>query len=317
MDPQEYRDARWYSLLRDAADLGVPAEEAPDLVQRVLTENRRAIKRSEDPDPVVHDALRAAALGPPARDHTRRWLGVGALLAVCAAVALVVALTRPPQPPADRLRGDQVPSLFGFDGSQARDLLESRGFRVSLEPFRACEVLGRVVGSDPPPGTTYHRGDRITVYTSMPADVACLTDYQDRATAWRLLDFANGRGEAPPFADRVFVYAGDAEPVVLAHDEAADRGAWSGTGVLDGLHRASDRVELVSEHPLQYAIPGIRITPTDEGVGRCGVPDPAVAGTGDAFSLLVRSPDRTGCPVRVDVFLEDSAIVALAYYPAS
>ena len=28
MDPQEYRDARWYSLLRSAVELSVPEEDA-------------------------------------------------------------------------------------------------------------------------------------------------------------------------------------------------------------------------------------------------------------------------------------------------
>ena len=36
MDPLEYRDARWYALLREAADLGVPEEEAPALGKPVL-----------------------------------------------------------------------------------------------------------------------------------------------------------------------------------------------------------------------------------------------------------------------------------------
>lgn len=317
VDPQEYRDARWYSLLRTATDLGVPAEDAPALVQRVLEQHRRQIKRAEDPDPLVHDALRDAVLGPPDAPRTGRWLGVGALVAALAAVGVAVALTRPDQPLPDRLRGDQVPSLFGYDGGAARDLLESHGFRVTVEQIRDCEVLGRVVASDPPPGTVFDRGDPITVYTSLPASLTCLTDYQDRVTAWQLLDFANGRGPAPEFADRVFVYAGDAEPVVLDSRRARDPATWVRTGVLAGLREASDRVGLVSEHPLEYAVPAIRITRTDEGIGDCGVPEPAVAGTGDAFAVLVRSPDRTGCPARLDVFREGSAIVALAYYPAS
>ena len=319
VDPQEYRDARWYSLLRIATDLGVPAEEAPALVQRVLEEHRREIKRAEDPDPLVHDALRDAVLGPPVAPRTRRGLGVGALVGALATVGVVVAITRPEQPLPDRLRGDQVPSLFGYDGGAARDLLESRGLRVAVEQIRDCEVLGRVVARDPPPGTVVERGDPVTVYTSLPASLTCLTDYQDRVTAWQLLDFANGRGPAPEFADRVLVHAGDAEPVVLDGREARDPDTWDRTGVLAGLREASGRVDLVSEHPLEYAVPAIRITRTDEGIGTCAVPDPAVTGTstGDAFAVLVRSPDRTGCPVRLDVFRDGSAIVALAYYPAS
>ncbi|HEU5038776.1 MAG TPA: PASTA domain-containing protein [Nocardioides sp.] len=317
MDPQEYRDARWYALLRGAEDLGVPEEDAPALVQRVLDEQRRAIRRAEDPDPLVHEALRDAVLGAPSHSNRGRWLGAGGLAAALVVVGVVVALTRPEQPLPDRLRSDQVPSLFGYDGGAARDLLETRGLDVTVTQTRDCEVLGRVVASDPAAGTPYRPGDPITVYTSLPADVACLTDYQDRALFWQLLDFANGRGAAPPFADRVFVYSGDADPVVLGRAEAADPEAWAGTGVLAGLRAASRQVGLVSEHPLEYAVPAIRIVRTDEGIGTCGVPDPAVAGSGDAFGVLVRSPGRTGCPVRLDVLREGSAIVALAYYPAS
>jgi hypothetical protein len=316
VDPREYLDARWYALVRTAVDLGVPEEDAAALVHRVLAENRRAIRHAEDPDPLVRDALREAALGPRPRSH-RRWLGVAVLAAALAGIGLAVVLTRPDPPPEDRLRGDQVPSWFGYDGGDARALLESRGLQVTIEPFRSCEVFGRVVATDPPPGTAYHRGDPIVVYTSLPSDITCLTDYQDRSTAWDLLDFANGRGPAPLFADRVFVYAGDAAPVVLDHDVAGDPDGWAATGVLDALRDASQQVALESRRPLRYALPAIRVMPADEGLGSCGVPEPAVAGTGDAFAVLVRPPDRTGCGLRVDVFRDGAAIVAVALYSGS
>lgn len=316
MDPLDYRDARWYALLRAAEDLGVDPEEAPALVTRVLERHRRAISRAEDPDPLVHEALRDAVLGPPPRERRRRPLGLVGLAVVLALVGVVVAVTRPDQPLPDRLRADQVPSLFGYDDADARALLEDRGLRVHVEPFRACEVAGRVVGSDPPAGTPYDDGDPITVYSSVPADVACLTDYQDRATAWQLIDFAGHRGPAPDFAARVFLYPGDGPPVILDRAAARDPDAWP-AGVLEGLRAASQQVALVSDHPLSYAVPAIHVARTDDGIGRCGVPAPAVAGSVDAFALEVRPPGRTGCPLRLDVFREGGAIEALAYYPAS
>lgn len=318
MDPREYHDARWHALLREAVDLGVPEDDAPALVQRVLDDHHRRIRRAEDPDPLVRAALRDAVHPTPQRSP-RVWFGIAGLAAVLAVVGVAVVLTRPDPPLPDRLRADQVPSLFGYDGDHARALLESRGMRVSVQPFQACEVYGRVVGSDPAPGTTYDAGDPVTVYTSLPADVACLTDYQQRATAWQLLDFANGRGPAPAFAARVFVYSGDggSPATVLDRRAARDPDGWGGTDVLEQLRTASRRVELVKEHPVTYAVPAIAVTPADEGTGRCGVPEPSVAGTGDAFALLVRSPDRTGCPVRVEVYLDGAAIVALALYPGS
>ncbi|GAB6987137.1 PASTA domain-containing protein [Nocardioides pyridinolyticus] len=315
MDPAEYRDARWYALVRDAAALGVPADEAPALVQRVLDEQRRAIRRSDDPDPGVQQALRDA-VHPPPPPGPRRRIALAAVAAALVAVGVGVALTRPDDLPGDRLEGDQVPSLFGYDAAHARALLEDRGLDVAIRPLRACEVLDRAIGSDPGAGQRFDRGDPITVFTAVPADVTCLTDYTDREAAWALLDFANGRGPAPEFAGRVFVRPGDARLVVLDGSAAADRAGWDGTGVLDGLRDASREVRLVTERPLHYAVPAIRILAADEQLGRCGLPAPPVAGSADAFSLLVRPPDRTGCGVRVDVFRDGGAIEAVAYYPA-
>lgn len=315
MDPAEYRDARWYALIRDATTLGVSEDEAPALVQRVLDEQRRAIRRSDDPDPAVREALRDA-VNPPTPPGPRRRFALAAVAAALAAVGVVVALTRPDDPPEDRLEVDQVPSLFGYDAAHARALLEDRGLEVTVRPLRACEVLDRVIGSDPEAGQRFDPGDPITLFTAVPADVTCLSDYTDREEAWALLDFANGRGPAPEFADRVFVYPGDARAVVLDGSAAADREGWDATGVLDGLRAASREVRLVTVRPLHYAVPAIRVLAADEQLGSCGVPSPSVAGSADAFSLLVRPPDRTGCGVRVDVFRDDGAIEAVAYYPA-
>jgi hypothetical protein len=316
MDPAEYRDARWYALLRTTVDeLDVPEEDAPALVQRVLDTNRRAIRRAEDPDPLVHRALADAVHPPPPGSGRQRLVGVAALAAALVVVGVAVVLTRPDEPLPDRLRSDQVPSLFGYDTEHASTALEELGLDVTVRPLRSCEVLDRVIGTDPAAGTRFERGDAVTVFTAVPSDVACLADYLDRETAWRLLDFANGRGPAPVFADRVFVYPGDARPQVLDGEVASEREGWSRTGVLDGLRDASAQVSLVTEEPLQYAVPAIRIVRAFDRVGSCGVPDPSVAGAGDAFSVLVRPPDRESCGVRLDVFRQDGAIEAVAYYP--
>lgn len=280
MDPGEYRDARWYALVRAAVDLGVPEEAAPALVQQVLDRNVRRIRRAEDPDPLVHEALREAALGPPpAPARRRRWPTV-ALVGALVAVGVAVALTRPDGPPTDRLDDDQVPSLFGYDGEAARTLLEARGLEVELRPRRACEVLDRVLGSIPPAGAPYDRGDGIVVYTSLPADVDCLSNYTDRETAWRLLDFANGRGPAPDFAGPTSAVADD---------------------VLDALRDASAAVALVDERPLTYSLPAIRVTGTDTGGA-------------DAFTLLIRPPGGAGDGLRVDVYRDAGAIERVTLY---
>lgn len=78
MDVEEYVAARHGALLRAAVLLGVPEEEAPQVVARVLARSARVIRRSADPDPAVLDALVAAVPGAErtllgsTRDDTER-----------------------------------------------------------------------------------------------------------------------------------------------------------------------------------------------------------------------------------------------------
>ncbi|CAI9412027.1 PASTA domain-containing protein [Nocardioides sp. T2.26MG-1] len=317
MDPQEYADARWHALLRTAVDLGVDEDDAPALVRQVLAAQHRRIRHAEDPDPLVQAALEDAVRGP--REPRRPpWRAIGAAVAALAAVLAVVALTRPDEPPVDHLDDDQVPSVFGFGRQSAEDLLQGLGLEVTVEPVRACEVADRAIGTDPARGAAYDRGDPITLYTSIPANITCLTTYQQRSTTWQLVDLANARGPGPAFADRVFVYAGDGPATVLSGDEAADPEAWAETGVLDALREATSRVRLTDDLPLTYAVPALRIVRATEGPGDCGVPEPAVAGTGDAFAALIFSPTRAGCPLRVEVYRDDAhRVAAVALYAAS
>jgi hypothetical protein len=241
-----------------------------------------------------------------------------ALVATVAVAGTVIALTRPQPPPADHLSADQMPSLFGYDGAAASALLEERGLVVQQRPFRSCEVRDRVVASEPPAGATVDVGDRVVVYTSLPADVSCLTDYGQREVAWQLLDFANGHAAAPPFAPRVWVYAGDGPARILTAEDARDPSGWQPTGVLSALQEASSDVALVQAHPLTYAVPAVRVVDVTEGLGRCGVPDPSVAGTADVVAFVVRSADRTGCPLRLEVHRDpEHRIESVVLYPAS
>jgi hypothetical protein len=317
VDPQEYVDARWLALVRAAVELGVAEEDAPGVVRRVLAAHQRRIRRTEDPDPLVHAALADAVRGPRAARRPP-WRALAGTVAALAAVLAVVAWIRPDQPPTDHLDEDQVPSVFGYGRLAAVGLLTGLGLEVSVEPLRACEVADRALGTDPPRGTTYQPGDPITVYAAVPSDITCLTDYQQRALTWQLVDLANGRGPGPPFADRVFVYDGDGSPAVLTHGRAADRRSWAPGGVLDALRAATARVQLTDDRPPTYAVPALRIVRATEGLGTCGVPEPAVAGTGDAFAALIRSPSRAGCPLRLEVYRDaDGRVAALALYAGS
>ena len=322
MDPQEYADARWHALLRAAVDLGVGEDEAPAVVRRVLAAQRRGIRRAEDPDPLVHAALAAEVRGPQERRHPPwrpPWRRLAGAAAALAAVMTAVALLRPDEPPIDHLDDDQVPSLFGFDRADAEELLTGLGLEVTVEPTRACEVEDRAIATDPPRGAGFDRGDPITLYTAVPANITCLTDYQQRATAWRLIEFAQGRGPGPPFADRVFVYTGEGPTTVteLTHDEAVDPAAWAGTGVLEALRAATSRVRLTDDRPLTYAAPTLRITSASEGVGDCGTPDPTATSTQDAFAALILPPTGKGCPLRFKVYRREGRVSSVALYAGS
>ena len=189
---------------------------------------------------------------------------------------------------------------------------------MSLRPFRSCEVRDRVVASAPPAGATYDRGDRVVVYTALPADVSCLTDYGEREVAWQLLDFANGHGAAPDFAPRVWIYPGDGQQEVLTGSAAADPASWHRSGVLAALRAASSDVALVEEHPLTYAVPAVRVVSATDRLGDCSDPEPPRDASADVITFLVRSADRTGCPLLLEVYRDDEhRIESLALYPAS
>lgn len=345
MEPQEYVDARWSALVRAAVLLGASEAEAPELVRRVLADNRRRIKRAQDPDPLVHRALAAAIphaeltrfgaeqdletrremlmdtdesplpapVGTPVGARRGRWrLVVAGTTALVLAVGITFLVTPhgTDAPTDDTLRADQVPSLFGYDAAAAQSMLAQRGLDVTLEPFRACEVQGRAIGTDPPVGTPYSPGDAITVYTSVPANITCLTDYQNITAGWQFLDFANGRGAAPAFSESVVVYYSNGPGTTVQH--AGDAAQWEGTGVLEAVRRASDRVALVDDDPLAYAIPTLRVRESTEPADGCEAP--AVAG--QALSLIIGEPaDRNRCQVRVDLFRQDGLIDAVVLYP--
>jgi len=333
MEPRDYADVRRHALVRAAVRLGVAADEAPALVDRVIEDQRRRIRRAEDPDPLVHaaleEAVRRRATPPgqsdppgatgagaglagigttPGRSRSRlrsRWPVIAALAVALAAVVVAATALRAERPPAHHLRSDQVPSLFGYDAGSARRLLTDRGLEVTVEPIRSCEILGRAVGTDPPTGSTYHRGDPVTVFAAIPANVECLTDYADRSTAWRFLDFATGRAPAPTFTRRVRVYRDDAAVAVLHRGHAADRRSWDRTGVLQVLRDALGRVALTEGQPIRYAVPTLHVVPLDDRDEPCTGPlAPRVARL-PGMSFVLQAPGTSACLLRVDLLRND------------
>ena len=93
MDLQDYRAARHRRLVEIATGLGVPADDAAAVVDRVIEDQRRRIARSADPDEVVVPALREEVLGGRSRGPS---LAVAALVAVVAAAFAGTILTGPP-----------------------------------------------------------------------------------------------------------------------------------------------------------------------------------------------------------------------------
>ena len=326
MDPRDYRDARWHSLLREAEDLGVDEAEAPRLVERVLGAEHRRIRRATDPDPIVRAALHEAVIGPrePRRRGRTVLIAAAALALLLGAAAGYRALTHPDPPPADHLRADQVPSLFGYDGLTAAEVLKDRGLEVRVQPFQACEIQGRVIGVEPPPGTTYQRGDAVTVFTAIPSDVTCLPDYVDRELAWRWIDFATGRGGAPAFASHVVARPGDGTRIVLTGREATDPASWAGAGMFGPIVRAVEAVSLVTDRPVAYAVPSMRVVRASDGAGRCGVPSRAAGGSDRraavstaAIAILVGPADRSGCPLRIELDRDaERRVESVTLYPA-
>lgn len=124
-----------------------------------------------------------------------------------------------------RLGPDQVPSVFGYTEGAAVQMLERRGFEVEVAavPNECDEAAGRATGIDPRPGTVVEPGAVVTVYVPGRSSIIegsgfCVLDTYRRDEAWALLDYANGRGEAPatapgvdlgPLLERLRVWSGE------------------------------------------------------------------------------------------------------------
>ena len=149
MDFDQYVAARHGRLVEHAVLLGCAEAEAGAYVDQVLHEQRKRIRRAEDPDPLVRDALERAISGAPEKSRRTGPLVAVGLVAVAVAVGAVATYRPTPDP---------LPSLFALTGDQAEQLLESQGYDVSLEQARSCEPPGLVVDSDPPSGAPVREG---------------------------------------------------------------------------------------------------------------------------------------------------------------
>ena len=345
MDFDEYVAARHGALLRAAVLMGCAPSAAHDVVDTVLALSARGIRHSEDPDPLVHEALataipgaRRTAFGATGDPELRQELlmaaatvddpGAGhievppaevnralvAVLAVLVAFLMSAAIVGPDRSQSRLLLASaQVPSLFAYDDEAARALLTERGISVVEQRVRACDPGGRVVGSHPSPGAVVRPGDTVTIRTSAPSVVACLSQYPDRAQAWPFIDFATGRGPAPTFAPMVWVSVDGAAPTTMSHLRAVDRDSWHGLSAVTVLAAAAAEVRRVGT---AYRVPELAVAHGTPPALTCGVARPGLVGDRAALSITIAIPgaEPGDCPARVDLYQSHGAIDTVILY---
>jgi len=304
----QYVAARYGRLIEHAVLLGCAEGEAGAVVDRVLLEQRKRIRKAEDPDPLVREALEHAIAGTPARpSRTGPLVAIGV---VALAAIIGVALTYRPPP-------DSVPSLFALDGDQAEQLLQDHGYDVQVRPARSCEPPGLVVGSDPPQGGPVQKGGTVTVRTSVLAGSQCEPQYPERAAAWAFVQFALGRGPAPELADPVRLLVSGSMPRTFFGSEAADR------------HRWREAFGLIGEAAHQAAatdsgLPVLHVESDVPPVSWCDVPRPRETGRRPALRFEIdpradgqdngQDEGQRACPLTVDLYRTDGAIDTVVVY---
>lgn len=191
-------------------------------------------------------------------------------------VGVVVALDRSdpsspvaPTAPTGRHGSGVVPSVFGFDAASATRLLQDAGLTVETKDKQTCDTPGRAVRTRPSAGTPVEPGDTVTlIVTKIPPAARCMPPAD--ASAWELLDFANGRGPAPAFADEVSVYL-NGKLTTLTGAEAADPSTWRNSRALGALAVASSEVQVVGDNEF-WLTPRLTIGSLDPSTRVCGGP---------------------------------------------
>lgn len=304
MNVDEYVAARYGRLLERAVELGAEEGLASEYVDQVLLDQRKAIRKAEDPDPVVYAALERAVLKQPEPGRSP-WPFVGVGL-VALAIGVGVVLTQdPPTAP--------MPSLFGYTGEQAERLLEEDGYDVLLRPVRECEPLGQVLTSDPQAGQPVERGARVSVFTASPAGSNCEAQFVRRSDAWDFLDFAITGESEPPFARTVTIVVdgveGDPRPGVGAKDSPR----WTSIRrlVATQSHR---RAATPTGQPMLSVTQGLAPDST------CGIPKPASSAERTVLRLQVDTREigtTLGCPLTIDLYRDSARTIdAVAIYSA-
>ncbi|CAM3558583.1 PASTA domain-containing protein [Nocardioides zeicaulis] len=313
MDVEDYRAARRTRLVGLATDLGVPADEAGSVVDRVIEAQRRRILRADDPDDVVVPALREEVLGRP-----RSRLVPAVILALAAVVVAAFALAlvpdpdeRPDDPP---VRTATVPSLLGLTTEEATSLLVRNHVAVAVRAVPQCNPAGQVLGSVPSMGTTVTSDEVVTVIATAAPTWTCPDDEGARDTAWALLRFLLSGTARPDFADTVSVHVDGTQVGAVRSTDLGSSGLWR-TVVRDPV------VQYVARPaPNDLGQPVVSVTPRrGPSPTTCGRPSARplrVAGRSTRIVLTAGGrADVRGCGLTIDL-VEDGrgrvAAVALA-----
>lgn len=301
MEVDAYVQARYGRLLEHAVELGAPEGQAAAYVDEVLLQQRRHIRRADDPDPVVREALGRAIRGE--RAPSRSWIAIALVLVVVAVVGLAAILVDPAPRP--------LPSLFGYQAREAEARLTDAGWDVQLRVARACEPQDLVIGTTPPAGTLVAEGEPVSVRVAVPY-AECLAQYQRRADAWDFVRFARGLAPAPGFASTVSVVIDDGEADELSREQAGRPQSWGTT--LDLVADAAD-----TPAPTRNGMPSLTVTEGVPPATYCGVDRPTAAGERPALRLAIDpAPDdqTSDCPLSVDLYRSAGGIDAVVVYTA-
>lgn len=306
MDLQDYRDARRRRLVELAMELGVPADRAAAVVDRVILEQRGRIVRSADPDQVVVPALHEHVLGKPSR---RPLLVVLALVAAVAAAFVVTTLTGPPDPDRVERRAATVPALVGLTSAEAVGALDLAGISSRVDPRPQCDPAGQVLGSVPPAGDLVGPDEAVVVIATATPSWSCPADAAGRAQAWSFLRFLVSGSARPRLASQVRLYV-DGDAVGTADGTQS-------AGSPDWRRRVRDPVVAHAVRPVANDLgqPVVSITRGSLPPTTCGIPTSRPPGVTDAPVRLVLTADGAehACQLTIDLFEDaDGAIAAVS-----
>ena len=296
MNVDEYVAARYGRLLERAVELGAPEGLASEYVDLVLLEQRKQIRKAEDPDPVVHAALERAVLRLP-EPGLSPWPFVGVGLAGIA-IAVGVVLTQDPVT-------EPMPAMFGYTGDQARVLLEDDGYDVVLRPVRECEPLGQVLTTTPRAGEPLEKGGRVDVATAVPSGSNCEAQFVRRGDAWAFLDFAISGARSPEFARTVTVVIDGVEGEPRSGVGAATSPRWQALRAMVA-RQAHAPAKTPTRQPMLSVTQGVPPPST------CGTVRPPGAGDRVALRIEVdvrRIGQTLGCPLTIDLYRDSDRVI--------